>query len=126
MQAMVDRIVTEWGRLEVAVNNAGIEISRPFLEATDEEWERVIRVNLYGPYLVSQCAARAMVAKGDGGRLLNSSSVHEDFPFPGYTSYCASKGGRRWISPVPEGWMRWTDSTLLHWLLNARLDLRGP
>jgi glucose 1-dehydrogenase len=79
----------------VAVNNAGIEIDRPFLEATDEEWERVLRVNLYGPYVVSQCAARAMVAKGEGGRLVNISSVHEDIPFPGYTSYCASKGGVR-------------------------------
>ena len=94
---MVSAVVEEFGRLDIAVCNAGIEIKRPFLEVTDEEWERVIGVNLYGAFVVSQAAARRMVEQGDGGKLIYTSSVHEDIPFPGYTSYCASKGGVRML-----------------------------
>ena len=95
VEAMVARVVEEFGRIDVAVNNAGIEIQRGFLESTDEEWNRVLGVNLYGSFAVSQAAARAMVQQGGGGRLIYMSSVHEDIPFPGYTSYCASKGAIR-------------------------------
>ncbi|MFL5381189.1 MAG: glucose 1-dehydrogenase [Longimicrobiaceae bacterium] len=95
VEAMVARVVEEFGRLDVAVNNAGIEIQRGFLETTDDEWSRVLGVNLYGSFAVSQAAAREMVKQGGGGRLIYMSSVHEDIPFPGYTSYCASKGAIR-------------------------------
>jgi glucose 1-dehydrogenase len=97
VEAMVDRVVRELGRVDVCVSNAGIEIKRDFLETTDEEWHRVLGVNLYGSFAVSQAAARAMVRQGGGGRLLFMSSVHEDIPFPGYTSYCASKGAVRML-----------------------------
>lgn len=95
VEAMVARVVQEFGRIDVAVNNAGIEIKHGFLETTDEEWNRVLGVNLYGSFAVSQAAAREMVKQGGGGRLIYMSSVHEDIPFPGYTSYCASKGAIR-------------------------------
>lgn len=95
VQAMCDAIVQRFGRLDVAINNAGIEIKRDFLDVTDEEWRRVIDVNLYGPFVVTQCAARAIVRQGGGGRVINISSVHEDIPFQQYTAYCASKGGVR-------------------------------
>lgn len=95
IERMVAQIVAKFGRLDIAVNNAGMEINKPFLEATDEEWHKVISVNLYGPYVVSQVAARQMVKQGGGGKIVNISSVHEDIPFVGYTAYCASKGGLR-------------------------------
>jgi len=97
VERMVAETVGAFGRLDIAVNNAGIEIKRPFLEATDEEWNRVLGVNLFGAFLVSQVAARQMVKQGGGGKLVNVSSVHEDIPFPGYTAYCASKGGMRML-----------------------------
>ena len=95
VDAMMRRTLTELGRIDICINNAGIEIKRDFVETTDEEWNRVLSVNLYGSFVTSQLAARAMVAQGGGGRLIFMSSVHEDIPFPGFTSYCASKGAIR-------------------------------
>lgn len=95
VEQAVNDIVHRFGRLDIVVNNAGISIQKPFLEATDDEWHKVISVNLFGSYLVSQVGARQMVKQGGGGKLIFVSSVHEDIPFVGYTAYCASKGGMR-------------------------------
>ena len=97
VERMFAEVVEKFGRLDVAVCNAGIEIKRPFLEVTDEEWNAVISVNLYGAFVVSQTAARRMVEQGGGGKLVFISSVHEDIPFPDYAAYCASKGGVRML-----------------------------
>lgn len=97
VEAMISQIAEKLGRLDIVVNNAGIEIQKPFLEVTDDEWNKVISVNLYGSFLVSQLAARQMVKQGGGGKLIFISSVHEDIPFVGYTAYCASKGGIRML-----------------------------
>jgi glucose 1-dehydrogenase len=95
VERMMQEIVSKFGRLDIAINNAGVEIKKPFLEVTDAEWNKVIGVNLFGSYLVSQVAAQQMVRQGEGGKLIFISSVHEDIPFPEYTAYCASKGGVR-------------------------------
>lgn len=95
VEAMISQAVAKFGSLDIAVNNAGIEINRPFLEVPDDEWHKVLSVNLYGAFLVTQAAARQMVKQKRGGRILFVSSVHEDIPFGGYTSYCASKGAVR-------------------------------
>jgi len=94
---MLEGAIAHFGRLDIAVNNAGIEIKKPFVEVSDEDWERVVAVNLYGGFVVSQIAARHMVRQGQGGKLIFISSVHEDIPFPGYAAYCASKGGVRML-----------------------------
>ena len=75
--------------------NAGIEIKKPFVDVTDDEWNLVMNVNLFGSFLVHQAAAKQMILQGGGGKLINVSSVHEDIPFPQFTAYCASKGGMR-------------------------------
>ncbi len=100
VENLVAQAVAKFGRVDIAVNNAGIEIKRPFLDVTDDEWNKVLNVNLFGAFLLSQVAARQMVkqgvsAGGQGGKIVNISSVHEDIPFPEYTAYCASKGGVR-------------------------------
>jgi len=95
VEKMVARVVAELGRIDICINNAGIEIKHDFLDTTDDEWNRVLGVNLYGSFVVSQAAAREMVKQGGPGRLIFMSSVHEDIPFPGFTSYCASKGAIR-------------------------------
>ena len=95
VQKMVDDLVAKFGRIDILVNNAGIEINKPFLDGTDDEWNRVLTVNLFGTFLCTQIAARQMVKQGPGGQIINISSTHEDIPFQGYTSYCASKGAIR-------------------------------
>src|SRR2546426_812495 len=61
VEAMVQQAVEKFGRLDIAISNAGIEIKKPFLEITDDEWNKVLGVNLYGSFLVSQVAGRQMV-----------------------------------------------------------------
>ncbi|HLH80015.1 MAG TPA: SDR family oxidoreductase [Chthonomonas sp.] len=97
VERMVATVVQRFGRLDIAVNNAGIEMKKPFLDLTDEDWNKILSVNLYGAFLVCQAAARQMVKQGQGGKIINISSVHEDVPFPGYASYCTSKGGLRML-----------------------------
>ena len=97
VKRLIQQTVKEFGRLDVMVNNAGIEQKIPFLETPLEVWEKVISVNLTGVWLGCQEAASQMVSQGDGGRLINVSSVHEDLPMPTNSTYCAAKGGVRML-----------------------------
>ena len=97
VQKMISDVVQKFGRLDIVANNAGLEIKKPFLDITDDDWNKVLSINLYGAFLVSQVGARQMVQQGDGGKLIFVSSVHEDIPFPEYTPYCVSKGGMRML-----------------------------
>jgi glucose 1-dehydrogenase len=94
---LVEQTVGQLGRLDILVNNAGIEEKHPFLEYPQELWDAVVAVNLTGPWLCSQAAARQMVQQGGGGRIINISSVHEDLPMPTNAAYCAAKGGLRML-----------------------------
>ena len=97
VERMVAETVAKFGRLDIVVSNAGIEKKTPFVDVTDDDWNLVVGVNLFGSFLVSQAAARQMIKQGGGGRIIFTSSIHEDVPFPGYASYCASKGGERML-----------------------------
>jgi glucose 1-dehydrogenase len=79
---LIARTVETFGKLDIMVNNAGVEREHPFLEMPLDVWNWVIAVNLTGPWLCSQAAARQMVSQGNGGRIINISSVHEDLPMP--------------------------------------------
>jgi len=81
------------GGLDILVNNAGMELHRPFLELPLEDWRKVIEVDLTGPFLCSQRAARLMVKAGVGGSIVNITSVHQRIPWGGYAHYCAAKAG---------------------------------
>ena len=105
VEKMFADTVAKFGRVDIVISNAGMEIKKPFVDVTDAEWNKVINVNLFGSYLVSQTAAKQMIkqfnsgggAGGTGGRIIFTSSIHEDVPFPQFASYCASKGGVRML-----------------------------
>jgi glucose 1-dehydrogenase len=97
VESMIQKAVDAFGRLDIVVNNAGMEHRMPFLETPFEVWQQTIAVNLTGTWLGCQAAAKQMVAQGDPGRIINVSSVHEDLAMLTNSPYCASKGGVRML-----------------------------
>ncbi|MGZ5128460.1 MAG: SDR family NAD(P)-dependent oxidoreductase [Actinomycetota bacterium] len=98
LRNLVDTTVKTFGRVDIMVNNAGVETRTSVLDTTEEQYELVLRVNLKSAFFATQLAARQMIAQGDGGRIINISSIHEDWPMPGNTAYCLSKGGMRMLT----------------------------
>jgi glucose 1-dehydrogenase len=98
LQALVSAAVDRFGRLDVWVNNAGMETRSGILDTTEEQYEQVLAVNLRSAFFGTQVAARRMIEQGGGGRIINVTSVHEDWPMPGNTPYCLSKGGMRMLT----------------------------
>jgi NAD(P)-dependent dehydrogenase (short-subunit alcohol dehydrogenase family) len=90
---MVQTAIRDMGGIHVLVNNAGIVLRKPAEEILEEEWDRVIQVNLKGTFLCAQAAAKAMIAAGKGGKIINISSVMGAVALPPRAAYCASKGG---------------------------------
>jgi glucose 1-dehydrogenase len=95
---LIQQAVQQFDRLDIMVNNAGMEIHSPFLEETEENFDRVLGVDLKGTFFGAQLAAREMVKRKTAGRIINISSVHEDLPMPGNVPYCCAKGGMRMLT----------------------------
>jgi glucose 1-dehydrogenase len=98
LKTLIDTAVKTFGRLDVMVNNAGIETRTSILDTNEEQYEKVLAINLKSAFFGTQLAAKQMLAQGDGGRIINMTSVHEDWPMPGNTPYCLSKGGMRMLT----------------------------
>jgi NAD(P)-dependent dehydrogenase (short-subunit alcohol dehydrogenase family) len=98
--AAVEAVAGELGGLDAFVNNAGVNRRADFLAETVEDWQRVLTVDLTGPFACAQAAARIMVGQGHGGRIVNVSSVHDRTPIRGGSAYCAAKGGLTMLTQV--------------------------
>ena len=98
LQRLIQSTVDAFGRLDVMVNNAGIETRTSVLDTAEHQYDKVMAVNLKSAFFGTQLAAKQMIAQGSGGRIINISSVHEDWPMPGNTPYCVSKGGMRMLT----------------------------
>lgn len=97
VQAMVNAGWDQLGKVDVLVNNAGVEKGSDFVDVTEADYDQVLGVNLKGPFFTTQAFVRRLLAVNLPGRVINISSVHEDMVFPHFATYCASKGGIRML-----------------------------
>ncbi len=98
LERLIAAAVKAFGRLDIMVNNAGVETRTSVLDTTEEQYEKVLDINLKSAFFGTQIAAKQMIKQGGGGRIINITSVHEDWPMPGNTAYCLSKGGMRMLT----------------------------
>jgi 2-deoxy-D-gluconate 3-dehydrogenase len=90
--ALVERVIGEWGRIDILINNAGVNIPRAALEVSESDWDRVLDVNLKGLFFMSQRVAREMLKTG-GGRIVNVASQNGVVGYYRRAAYCSSKAG---------------------------------
>lgn len=98
VRRLVDEASTALGPLDILVNNAGIEKHAPFWDVSEQDYDKVIDVNLKGAFFATQAMVRHLRSGGRPGRIINISSVHEDLTFPNFAAYCASKGALRMLT----------------------------
>ena len=98
VRQLIDAAVDHFGQLDILVNNAGVEVNAPFWEVTEEDYDRVLNVNLKGVFFATQAMVNHARQTGRPARIINISSVHEELPFPNFTAYCASKGGVKMLT----------------------------
>ncbi len=96
-EALVASALNKFGRLDILVNNAAIQIREPFLEANPDSWDAMLSVNLRAPFFLSQCTARQM-ARQKSGRILNVASIHDTVALRNSSIYAITKGGLRMLT----------------------------
>jgi glucose 1-dehydrogenase len=98
LQRLIDEAVKAFGRVDIMVNNAGVETRTSILDTTEAQYEKVLSINLKSAFFGTQIAAQQMIKQGGGGSIINITSVHEDWPMPNNTAYCLAKGGMRMLT----------------------------
>jgi NAD(P)-dependent dehydrogenase (short-subunit alcohol dehydrogenase family) len=93
VEAAIATVAREIGPVDVLVNAAAVFVPVPFLDLTDTDWDRTLAINLKSYFLCGQVAARAMAARGSGGKIVNISSNSQTMASPNTTPYSAAKGG---------------------------------
>jgi len=94
-QKLIEAAVSSFGTLDILVNNAGMEKKADFWEVAEEDYDKVMGINLKGPFFLTQLFVNKLRELKRKGNIINISSVHEDMVFPGFSTYCLSKGALR-------------------------------
>ena len=97
-QKFIADTVAQFGRIDILINNAGLERNADFWNVTEADYDAVLNVNLKGLFFITQAFVRHRINAKAGGKIINISSVHEELPFPHFTAYCASKGGVKMLT----------------------------
>jgi glucose 1-dehydrogenase len=97
-QRFIAEAIAALGKIDILVNNAGLERHADFWDATEEDYDAVLNVNLKGLFFITQAFVKHRMQAQAGGKVINMSSVHEELPFPHFTSYCVSKGGVKMLT----------------------------
>lgn len=95
---LISSAIDHFGQVDILVNNAGLETHAPFWEVREEDYDKVLDVNLKGVFFTTQEFVRHLMMTNRQGRIVNISSVHEELPFPNFTAYCVSKGGLKMLT----------------------------
>lgn len=95
---LVQKSIDRFGKVDILVNNAGIEKRADFWDVTEADYDLVLNLNLKAVFFTTQAVVKHFMATDNKGKIINISSVHEELPFPHFTSYCASKGGVKMIT----------------------------
>jgi glucose 1-dehydrogenase len=95
---LIEDGVAALGKIDLLVNNAGVEKNASFWDVSEHDYDLVLNTNLKGPFFVTQAFVKHLQSRKAGGKIINISSVHEDLPFPHFTAYCASKGGLKMMT----------------------------
>ena len=98
VRGLVDEAWKAFGSADILVNNAGMEHKSAFWETPEADYDRILGVNLKGPFFLAQAFVQRLREAKKPGRIINISSVHEDMAFPGFATYCISKGGLRMMT----------------------------
>jgi glucose 1-dehydrogenase len=94
---VINEGVEKMGKIDILVNNAGVEKHADFWDVTEKDFDFVLQVNLRGTFFITQDFVNHLRATNRPGRVINISSVHEELPFPHFSTYCASKGALKML-----------------------------
>ena len=97
-QRFIAESIAQLGKLDILINNAGLERRADFWDVTEADFDAVLNVNLKGLFFLTQAFVRHRMQAKSSGKVINISSVHEELPFPHFASYCASKGGLKMLT----------------------------